>query len=267
MAKQSGLHQLRGKVGEHSYYKQTGVANGLVRSINPGLSQRVKTSEEYANVRLNNAEFGQGGRIAAVLAQYITPKYRPMILPFSQSKMAKIVLEYIKNDNTAPWGQRNITTANSGEMQVAALNSVVKNRFEDFGLDLNVDEEHTTLTVACKPETINKLSAIGAEGFVVRFLAISTWIGTFDTGAAKRYDNSYARANIYETDFENPSAEDKAEFTYALRPAPPRDWPAFVAHRTGLVILLPYRTINGQNYTLQEHCTFKAFLLDDGVVS
>lgn len=266
MAKQSGIHQLRGKVGEHSYYKQTGVASGLVRSINQGMSARVKTSDEYANVRLNNAEFGQGGRIAAVLAQYITPKYRPMILPFSQSKMAKIVLEYIKNDSTAPWGQRNITPENSGEMQVAALNSVVKNRFEDFGLVLIVNEETTSLTVTCKSETVNKLSAIGAEGFEIRFLSISTWIGTFDKGTAKRYAPSHARAYIYQTDFENPSAEENFEFTYGLRPAPPAGWPAFGAYRTGLVILLPYRTINGQKFTLQEHCTFKAFLLNDGVV-
>ena len=266
MAKQSGIHQLRGKVGEHSYYKQTGVASGLVRSINQGMSARVKTSEEYANVRLNNAEFGQGGRIASVLARYITPKYRPMILPFSQSKMAKIVLEYIKNDTTAPWGQRNITPANSGEMQVAALNSVVKNRFEDFGFNLNIDEEATEFNVDATVQTVNKLAAIGADGLDVRFLAISTWIGTYDV-ANKRYDNSYARANIYDNDLTPVKTSSSITFKYALRPAPPQDWPAFLAGRTGLVILLPYRTINGQKHTLQEHCTFKAFILQDGDVN
>ena len=71
MAKQSGLHQLRGKVGEHSYYRQTGISSGLVRSINQGMSARVKNDEAFLNTRLNNAEFGQAGRIASVLSDIV----------------------------------------------------------------------------------------------------------------------------------------------------------------------------------------------------
>lgn len=265
MAKQSGLHQLRGKVGEHSYYKQTGIQSGLVRSINQGMSQRVKTDEAFANTRLNNAEFGQGGRIAAVLGQYIVPKFRPMVLPFSQSKMAKIILEYIKNDSVAPWGQRNITLANSGVMQVAALNAVVKNRFEDFGLGINVDEEQTTLKMTVSAETLSKLSAIGSEGMLIRFLAISTWIGTYNQSTGK-YGPSTAVANEYNDEIVQPSVDDDISIVYAIRNQLPSGDPVIVAQRTGLVILLPYRTINGQRHILQEHCTFKAFLLNDGDV-
>lgn len=266
MAKQSGLHQLRGKVGEHSYYRQTGVSSGLVRSINQGMSQRVKTSEEYANVRLNNAEFGQGGRIASVLAQYITPKFRPMVLPFSQSKMAKIILEYIKNDTTAPWGQRNITATNSGDMQVAALNAVAKNRFEEFGFNLVIDEELSQLNLSLSNESLSKISSIGADGFDCSFLAISTWIGNFVTGTGK-YAPSYARANIYTDGIDDPELSDELIFTYSLRPAPPEGWPAFAAVRTGLLIVLPYRSINGTKYILQENCTFKAFIIANGPVN
>lgn len=266
MAKQSGLHQLRGKVGEHSYYKQTGIQSGLVRSINQGMSNRVKTDEAFANTRLNNAEFGQGGRLAAVLGQYIIPKYRPMILPFSQSKMARIILEYIKNDTTAPWGQRNIVVGNSGEMQVAALNSVVKNRFEDFGLKLTIDEEGSELTVTTQTETLSKLSAIGADGFDFRFLATTTWIGTYNQQTDK-YAQSYARANIYDDGFANPSSGDAVIINYALRPSPPQGWPAIQATRTGVLVLLPYRTVNGQKHILQEDCTFKAFIIADGDVN
>lgn len=265
MAKQSGLHQLRGKVGEHSYYRQTGVATGLVRSINQGMSQRVKTGEEYANVRLNNAEFGQGGRIASVLAQYISPKFRPMVLPFSQSKMAKIILEYIKMDSTAPWGQRNITQSNSVEVQVAALNSVVKNRFEDFGLKLTIDEENTQLTMEATNETVSKLSDIGADGFSYRFLATSTCIGNF-VSALGKYAPSYSRASVYAESFDDPQSGDDATFTYSL-PSGPLPPGTFAAGRTGVLIILPYRLINDTQYTLQEHCTFKAFEIVDGPVN
>lgn len=266
MAKQSGIHQLRGKVGEHSYYKQTGILSGLVRSINQGMSQRVKTDDAFANTRLNNAEFGQGCRIAAVLGQYIVPKFRPMILPFSQSKMAKIILEFIKNDTSAPWGQRNITVANSGEMQVTALNSVVKNRFEDFGLIVSVDEEHTKLIVVTTAETINKLSAIGADGINFKFVAATTWIGTFVPRTGK-YAQSYAIANLFDTGLTTPEAGDEFEITYSLRPAPQEGWPAIVATRTGVLIALPFRIVNGREHTLQEQCSFKAFILKDGAVN
>lgn len=266
MAKQSGLHQLRGKVGEHSYYRQTGIASGLVRSINQGMSSRVKNDEAFANTRLNNAEFGQAGRIAAVLAQYINPKFRPMVLPFSQSKMAKVILEYIKLDSTAPWGQRNITSANSGEMQVAALNSVVKNRFEDFGLTLSIDEERSSLGIGLTDETMNKLAAIGADGFAFNFLATTTWIGTFVAGSGK-YADSYPRANTYNEDVDEPEAGANVSIVYSLRNPPQEWWPVFAATRTGVLIILPYRTINGTKHILQEHCSFKSFVIADGAVN
>lgn len=266
MAKQSGLHQLRGKVGEHSYYRQTGIESGIVRSINQAMSGKVKTDDAFVNTRLNNAEFGQAGRIASVLGQYITPKYRPMILPFSQSKMAKVILEYIKNDTTAPWGQRNITVANSGEMQVAALNSVVKNRFEDYGLKLVLNEEVNELTMTTTNETLNKLAAIGADGFDIRFVASSTWIGTYSKSTGK-YADSFARANVYDEHFAEPASGDSNSVTYTLRPAPPEGWPAIMANRTGILIIMPYRQINGTQHTLQEHCSFKAFVIQDGAVN
>lgn len=262
MAKQSGIHQLRGKVGEHSYYRQTGIVPGLVRAINPAMSNRVKTDEAYANTRLNNREFGQAGRLAAMLADYITPKFRPMVLPFSQSKMAKVLLEFIKLDTIAPWGQRNLTPSNSGDAQVAALNEVVKNRFEDWGVEITGDEENTTVEFATTQQTIERARAIGATGLKVRFLASTSWIGTFN-GQQNLYAQSYARANIYESDF-TLDTPDTDTLTYALRPAPPEGWPAFMAERMGVAILLPYREVNGEPYFLQEHCTFFAWLMADG---
>lgn len=266
MAKQSGLHQLRGKVGEHSYYRQTGISSGLVRSINQGMSSRVKNDEAFVNTRLNNAEFGQAGRIASVLGQYISPKFRPMILPFSQSKMAKVILEYIKTDTTHPWGERNIVSDNSVESQVAALNSVAKNRLEDFGLDLVFDEENTELTISITDETINKLAAIGANGLAYRFVATSTWIGNF-VESADKYFHSIRAGMYYDGDFNDPTTDDEVTIKYALHPSPPQTWPVLVAGRMGIFIVMPFRTIGDTRHTLQEYCTFKAFAIADGPVN
>lgn len=264
MAKQSGLHQIRGKVGEHSYYSQTGVIGGLIRSINQGLSQKVKTSEAFANTRLNNSEFGQAGRIASMLGHYITPKYRPMVLPFSQSKMAKVILDFIKGDTTAPWGQRNITTENSGEAQVEALNAVSKNAFADYGVSIEVDDEQLQLSVEATTQTVAKLSAIGATDFAVRFIASTSWIGKYSASDGK-YFNSWARGNVYD-DAGLTGVGDALSFEYTLRPAPQPTDPVFAAERMGIVILMPRRQLNGQQYILQEYCTYYAFLLQDGRV-
>lgn len=262
MAKQSGIHQLRGKVGEHSYYRQTGIQSGLVRSINQGMSARVKTDDAFSNTRLNNAEFGQAGRLASVLARYISPKFRPMVLPFSQSKMAKIILDYIKNDTTAPWGQRNIVEGNSGDMQVVALNSVVKNRFGDFGLSLVVNEEVGRLEVNTSVETANKLTAIGADGITLRLVVTTTAIGKYNT-IRRAYYPSGPSANVYEDEVD---ATGSTSFTYVVPPAPALPNIAFGAQRTGILIALPFRNVNGSAHILQEHCTYKAFILVDGAV-
>lgn len=252
MAKQSGLHQIRGKVGEHSYYKQTGVASGLIRSINQGMSERVKTSEEYANVRLNNAEFGQAGRIAKVLGMFISPKYRPMILPFSQSKMCKSILESIKQDSTSQWGQRNIPrTVDGVTVLVNTLNSVRKNDPESYGVSISIADDK--LVVLLDPNiSLAKINAIGADGYDLRVVAAAPWIGTpISTG----YGDSFARANIYDQTELVPG--DDWQVDYLFRPAPSEGWPAFVL-QFFVVTILPYRNVNGTHYTLQEYCTFFA---------
>lgn len=252
MAKQSGIHQLRGKVGEHSYYKQTGVASGLVRSINQGMSARVKTSEEYANVRLNNAEFGQAGRIAKVLGMMITPKYRPMILPFSQSKICKVLLDAIKQDTTAPWGQRNVSSMVSGAaVLVNALNSVRKNDPESYGVTISMGEDVLNVTVDDVLAQA-KMAAIGADSYNIRVLAACPWIGSFK---GSMYGDSFPRANIY--DLEGVSHGTDTQVDYLFRPLPPQGWPAF-QQNFFIIIIMPIRSVNGTDYVLQEHCTYFA---------
>lgn len=254
MAKQSGLHQLRGKVGEYSYYRQTGIIPGLVRSINQGMSSRVKTSAEYVNTRLNNAEFGQACAIAGVLGKFVIPKYRPMVLPFSQSKMSRSLLEAIKN-KTGNWGQRNLGPTDV-ESVIAALNLTHKNDPSEFGLVYSVSENQFVVSFN---STIfeQKLAAMGADGVDIRILACRPWIGTYSQIDGK-YAKSYARANIYGGSLS--PENDSVEVNYQFRPAPPTGWPATSVDFI-VVVMLPYRTINDVKHTLQEYCSFEAIEL------
>lgn len=255
MAKQSGLHQIRGKVGEHSYYRQTGVESGLIRSINPGLSERVKTDQAYVNTRLNNAEFGQACKIAARFIQYITPKFRPMILPFSQSKMAKLILEQIKVSNGS-WGQRNFADP-TGQVSAPLLSSLAKNNFDEYGVKLTNNDEQDPLELVCDEVLASaKLSAIGADGYSIRVVFTDTWVGDFNNTTGK-FADSFSRGNNIDLPTIVPGGgRDLSEGSYPSDP--PTGWPAH-GIRMIVVIVMPYRTINSTKHILQEHCTFKAF--------
>lgn len=250
MAKQSGLHQLRGKVGEHSYYRQSGVSTGLVRSINQGLSARVKNDEAFANTRLNNAEFGQACRMAAVLGQLIFPKFRPMMLTFSQAKMARVLLEAIKA-SSGSWGQRNLT-ANDVNTFLGALTAVRKNNPDDYGVEYtgagagNIDIDVDATAFA------SKLSAIGADGYKINLLACSPWMGTYQQSENK-YAPSYPLVKTFTDEIVDPT--DTPSISYSYRPDPQQGWPAFVPKFLVLVVM-PFRTVNGTNHILQEHCTY-----------
>lgn len=125
MAKQSGIHQIRGKVGEMSYYQQAGVNAGLVRRINQGLSDRVKTSVEFANTRLNNAEFKTASLVGAAAGHSVIPAWRSMFRRFAQANMVKRVQELIKQDTTHPWGLRQ-PIGNMGRVAAELLENYAK---------------------------------------------------------------------------------------------------------------------------------------------
>lgn len=251
MAKQSGLHQIRGKVGEYSYYSQTGVQAGIIRAINQAMSAKVKNDEAFANTRLNNAEFGQACKIAAAIAQYIVPKYRPMILPFSQAKLAKLILEQIKS-GTGNWGERNLIDA-KGEKLAPILSSVAKNSFDDWGISYEWSSVDGQYTFIFGTQFEEKLAAIGSDGIIFKVAWANTWIGNYQPEV--EYFGTYPHANFLTTEVTSSDSEDlQPDYT----PAPPAGYPV-TQSKMMVVIVLPYRKINNVYHTLQEHCTFKAF--------
>lgn len=257
MAKQSGLHQIRGKVGEYSYYRQSGVANGLIRGINQGLSSRVKTGDEYANTRLNNAEFGAACNVAGLLGRMITPKYRPMILPFSQSILAKDVLELAKN-HTGFWGQRTITADDTAAV-AAAVTRLSKSSVSDLtNLAITRDSASTVKVFGTiSDETVNNLVSLGVDG--IRY-KLTTFI--LDSGQYNTDTNHILRGQLRQVDtavdtldisIGTGSADIDNEVDVSQVPSPPNR----VRHQFVVTILMPFRTINGADYVLQELCCFQ----------
>lgn len=258
MAKQTGLHQIRGKVGEHSYYRQSGVNSGLMRGINPAMSSRVKTGDEYANTRLNNAEFRNAAELASAMGGIIIPKYRPMILPFSQSKLTSAYLQLIK-ETSGQWGQRHATLAQA--QQIAdSLNAIAKKRYADMFEDIQpivVPAGTTTASVICSftDDQATTLASLGISGVVFKATGVQVFIGEYDPNTGR---NRKTGVTPQIPDSEDVEFSSGVGQSVTINPAVSSlVLPGYVGLGYIVVIAMPYREIGGINYTLQEYCTFK----------
>lgn len=264
MAKQSGLHQIKGKVGEFSYYKQTGVEGGLVRGINQGMSARVKNDEGYANTRLNNVEFGGACNVAANLGKMVTPKFRPMILPFSQSKMAKAVLELAKSAGGS-WGERAVP-ADSYNQLAGILSAMSKRDFTEFvSIDQTFDttEKELTATVSVSAEQATLMSNLGISKLSVKLDVFHLETGKYDAETGKIRNcimqSRLAVSDAIDVVAGNPDTlqlADRVVVRPGFTPVPPTGWNA---EYIGVVVVMPIRTINNVDHVLQEYCSFQAF--------
>lgn len=258
MAKQSGIHQLRGKVGEHSYYRQTGVSTGLVRSINQGMSARVKNDPAFANTRRNNTEFAGACDVAHLLGQMVTPKYRPMILPFSQSNMSKKVLEIAKVTN-AIWGQR-VVPADSAAQLADILTQQSKLAVSDI-ISLSLPASGTNqfeLTCSWSDDQATSMAGLGINGIVINISVYNLATGKFNALTAS-IRKGYRELVTTDSSDEDIVAGSGGNSTFS--PSIPDfavDSKGWNGHQIVIVVVLPYRVVNDVKYTLQEYCRFAA---------
>ena len=266
MAKQSGLHQIKGKVGEYSYYKQTGVSGGLIRSINQGLSARVKNDEAFANTRLNNQEFGAASNVAALLGQCVTPKFRPMILPFSQSKMAREILD-VAREHTVNWGQRVVTSEDTARL-CEILSAMSKRASNEF-LSISMTRSSATageITASFSAEQATLMSSLGISGVTIRSaiynIATGQWVPL-----AKLMTTGYIENGdvVYPFNKEPVISGERTTQTASIDidtfvPAPNHS-----GHRILVSVIMPVRSVGSVDHVLQEYCSFVAMPLPEYV--
>lgn len=262
MAKQSGLHQIRGKVGEHSYYNQTGVESGLIRSINQGMSSRVKTAEEYANTRLNNVEFGGAANVAGLLGKMVVPKFRPMILPFSQSKMAKSLLA-LARQSTLAWGKRTLQATDTPEI-AAILSAQSKRDYTEF---VSVEVDRTSATEASLTASYTAAQGALMAGLGINKLQVVGYQVNLATGkynnVTGKIQNGYIRFRDSKVvcdeaiDPTAPSSSSQDIVVSSFTPSPE----TFTGHQLVVFVVMPIRTIANVDNILQEYCSFVALEL------
>lgn len=249
-----------------SYYRQSGIDPGLVRRINQGLSQRVKTGDEYANTRRNNAEFGNAGQIAGALGQVVVPKWRPMFLNMSQSKLVKSILQLIKQDTTAgaTWGTRGITAGDWSAM-LDSINVLAKNPFENFVADLDISEmagppagrAGYVLAFTPSPGAPSYLQSIGCSEVRIYINVFNLFIGRWDSDT-NQYTVSLGSPLGVENFDDALTGSLEEDVTY--RPSGVEgSTDTYVAQNVVSAIIVPLREINGTSFEMQEYATFRVF--------
>lgn len=258
MAKQSGIHQIKGRVGQMSYYRQSGVRDGLMRSINQGMSSRVKNNAEYANTRLNNSEFRNAAQMAQAAGQSIVPKYRPMFLTFSQARLTRSVLELIRQ-NIGNWGTRNLLEAQTAEF-CDAITQLSKRRFLDWFGEVSVSAgsaaNKTNVGISYSPGQAATLISAGIDGVDFKATGVTFLAGVFNSALGRNWA-SFAQPGEAKEDDETLDTDGNA------LSLPNLDLPVYVSPnyqdlKAVILIAMPYRLVNGVKYTLQEYCAFIA---------
>lgn len=274
MAKQVGIHQIRGKVDGRSYYRQAGVADGLSRSINQGLSDRVKNSPEYANTRLNNAEFKRSNRLATVAFRSIYPSWRSMYRRFAVANMTKRFLELVKG-GTGSWGLRYPLVELGGAFEDVLLNYAKNGEYQgQFGditksvADASVsiggqtfDQSLPTITLSLTREAAASMAAQGINGLNIYSRTVYIACDQ-DVMMAMSIPEKVSLGVSASPEWE-PSVEtfDGIELTNVkvIAPTPIKNQIS-TAPNAGVYlvhVMVPYRAIAGVSHELQELATYE----------
>ena len=264
MAKQSGIHGIRGKINGVSYYSSK---NGgqLIRKINEGMSSRVKTAKEYANTRLNNAEFGAAGSLAGAIVRPISQRWRFILDSIATGKLVKAIKAAMMQDTASPWGERVVPLTEMAHLQ-DVFNGFSKNEMPQevvnclqngFTYNAANHEMEIDAEAVMSADTVQQLLDKGASNFTTKVFAFNVrkpYIGADG--------KTYVPADSLLVDISinlGTSHGDVANATVLINSGTIADTPAVLNEETHLggllVVVLPERKVGNEYYTLQELCS------------
>lgn len=268
MAKQVGLFGLRGKIENKSFYKTAGVLDTVIRQIPEGLSSRVKTADEYANTRLNNAEFKNANGIATFVFNAVPNRKSSMMRRFAIAEMTKKGLEYLKA-GTGSWGAR-IPSETMDKIIVDLLENRAKSGpySGEFGVvSFEVDNGQYTIAVDYDSVVASDLISKGISGFYALIVKGALAEVVDDDGFVRQH---FGVSSIHPIPISsiNPEGDGNSYFftpspqTLGMSPA------GFTAAQDAanngmyaIVTFLPYRQVGLQRHTLYEYATYTTLAL------
>lgn len=253
MAKSSELLALRGKVAGKSFYAMKGVEGTLVRSINEGMSNRVKNDAAYANTRLNAAEFGSAGSMAGAVIRTVSKRWRTILQAFATAMLTKAVRNLVIQDTVNAWGQRLLSVLGWQDAIREAVSRLVKNSYaENFANAITASAsavgQLVTVDISTTAQDSEALVSLGADG--VRYEIYRQRI------AAPAFVNGKYTAPAASVDFVNAiDTQIGTPVTQQLQGNPVAEGEDDDTMESVIVVALPTRTVNGETYVLQELCS------------
>lgn len=260
MAKQSGIHQIRGKIGEHSYYRQTGVTSGLIRQINPGLSERVKTAPEYANTRLNNAEFKIATQAAGSLFAGVQPILRPTRTLFRTSRLAAELYKILLR-GTADWGRR-VLLLRDREAICSAMHKFAKRKMLEYtsvSLGTYDSARHEIeVVLGTSTDLVAYMTAMGADLMQFKVYQMQYYQSQYSPEYGDAFENLTIIQDVTTQDYDPTVSDPGQVISITAKCMGPdltilsgRNYIPFI-----VVVALPIRSGNTADQVLQDKCTF-----------
>lgn len=152
MAKQRGPHQLSGKINNLCYYSQKGVRGGLVRRINDGMSERLKSDEAFAATREANSVFGMCSLFAGQILNLLGSRSTFLFRATRQSILTKAFFEYYRSLYNLGSKQSFAPDRRFSAMLAHSFDRVVKNKLSDFLPDINNNPTYSLNSVLYRVE-------------------------------------------------------------------------------------------------------------------
>jgi hypothetical protein len=172
MPKQSSIFKVRGKMDGNSFYYSP-LGGYQFRKINPNMSERVKTEDQFINTRRNAAEFGAAGSMAGAICRAFYQSFRFVATPKMNGILTKLIDRLIRGNTSGIWGERNVMPTLMPQIE-EAFNVCMKNQMPellksyvvnhvrwDAVNDQIVGDEVLQTTAEFEQELLNK----GATGF------------------------------------------------------------------------------------------------------
>lgn len=264
MAKQIGIHGLKGKVDGMSYYSSK---NGgrLTRSINEGMSSRVKTAKEYANTRKNNSEFGMCGDLAGSIIKPFSLRWRFILDSIATGKMVKVLKELVILDSTGAWGQRVLKNTYFDQIR-AAFNSFSKNEMpsdvvstlaQGVDFDDEAEEIHVANQGTLSESTISEMLAEGINYFYLKVFAFRSTVPSFDTNVDAYTKAEYTLEEVTQLSHQDNIAVGASINLFGNVDSSCKVNPIDATNVIGglAVVFLPARKVGTSISILQQHCS------------
>lgn len=141
MAKQRGIHQISGTINNLTYYEQKYVRGGLIRRVNEGMSERLKTDPAFVNTRSKNAIFGMCSKIAAAVWTNVSNGTINSIRPSVHARTTRFLYQYFSQQNFK-LGDIPVFDAKFTRDFVNFLNSQIRIKLTDFDPTLKTFEDN-----------------------------------------------------------------------------------------------------------------------------